>query len=87
MKLLWVQFAEILVKIDEIQQVLVEHGGGRERHENLIFSAVRADLRNLDEAPSLVLLDIKIEPLALEYQVPRRKVSLSTNEFFCLFLL
>ena len=34
---IWVDFAEVLVELDEVEQVLVEHGRRGERHQDLIL--------------------------------------------------
>ena len=71
-----VKFPHLLVEVDEVQQVLVEHGRRRERHENLVLSTVGANLGDFDEAAALVFLHVQVEPFALQHQVPGRKVPL-----------
>jgi len=71
-----VKFAHLLVEVDKVQQVLVEDGRRRERHENLVLSAVGANLGNFDEATALVFLHVQVEPFAFQHQVPGRKVPL-----------
>ena len=67
---------KILVEINELQQVLIKHGGRRESHQNLIFPSVCAYLRNLDEPSSLVLFHVQVEPFTLQNQVPGCQISL-----------
>ena len=69
-----VHSAEVFVEIRELDQVLAELRRGGEGHQDLVPPPLGGNLRDLDEAPSLVLLHIEVEGLVLELQRPGGEV-------------
>ena len=55
--------------------MLAELRRGGERHEDLVLPAVGRDLGDLDEPAARVLLDVEVEPLALQHEGARGQVA------------
>jgi len=61
-----INLAETLIEVNELQKVLTEQSSSGKGHQNLILSSICRNLCHLDEPSSLILLDVQVEPFALQ---------------------
>ena len=65
---------KIVVEIDKVGEVLIEHSGSGEWHHDLIFPSFLGNLSNLDESSSLIFFHIKMELFVFEHQGARSQI-------------